>query len=82
MFPSASRVPQVSAQQSRTVTIPNLAPGAYRVVAFDKEQELDPSDPERMALLTANSVVINVSAGSTAHVQLDIQKSGNEGATQ
>jgi hypothetical protein len=62
----------------------NLAPGTYRLVAFDKPEEIDMDDPQSMARITSQGQTVTVEAGATASVQLDViqtAQSGGEGPT-
>lgn len=56
-----------------TFTSPPLAPGAYRVLAFDRAQtELEYRDPEAMQAFEGKGPVVQVSGGQKEHVRLQV----------
>jgi hypothetical protein len=59
--------------------LPNLAPGAYRVVALDTFQNLDAMDALELAKLADRGKSVSVVAGGTVNVQLDVIKTSVEG---
>jgi hypothetical protein len=67
----------VSGQGPGQVTIPNLAPGTYRVVAFDHYRQIDLSDAQGLERLTANAQTVTVTPGSSASVQVDLIHTGD-----
>jgi hypothetical protein len=81
MFPSAARIPEITVTEGAT-TLPNLAPGTYRVAAFDRRREIDLDDAQEMARLTSKGTTVHVEPGLTAHLQLDIVKTGEEEASR
>jgi hypothetical protein len=81
-FPTVGRIPQTVISLATESTLPNVAPGTYRVVAFDHSQEIDFSDPQAMARLTANGQTVKVEAGGMTRVQLDVPGSASGEASQ
>jgi len=71
-----SHIQPALSQGPGQVTIPNLPPGTYRVVAFDHFQEIDLSDAQSLARLTANAQTVKVTPGSSASVQVDLVHTG------
>jgi len=69
---TSSQIPQATGQQAQPVTIPNLAPGTYRVVAYDQYQQIDLGNPQQLAEIAAKGQTVTVSAGATASVQLEV----------
>jgi hypothetical protein len=59
-------------QASGQFTIPNLAPGSYRVVACDAPQEIDFHSTEGLAAWAAKGQTITVDPGGTASVELEV----------
>jgi hypothetical protein len=72
LFSTAARLPEGSMRANGTFTIPNLAPGSYRVVACDSPQEIDFHTPEGLAAWAGKGQTVSVEAGGTASVQLDV----------
>ena len=72
LFSTAARLPEGSMQANGTFTIPNLAPGSYRVVACDSPQEIDFHTPEGLATWSGKGQTVSVEASGTASVQLDV----------
>jgi hypothetical protein len=73
-FPSSSQMSSTVTQGSGRLMFANLAPGAYRVVALDKPEEIDIDDPVAMARWAAHGQTVTVEPGATASVQLDVFK--------
>lgn len=71
-------LPNLSWGASGKFTFSNLAPGSYRVVACDSFQQIEFRTPEGLAAWAGKGQVVNVEAGSTAHVQLDIALAAEE----
>jgi len=59
--------------------LPNIPPGAYRVVALDTFQNLDAMDALELAKLADKGKSVAVVAGGTVNVQLDVIKTSVEG---
>jgi hypothetical protein len=72
LFSTAANLPTGSLQANGQFTIPNLAPGSYRVVACDAPQEIDFHSPEGLAAWAGKGQTVTVEAGGTASVDLDI----------
>jgi hypothetical protein len=70
-FPSTAQISGEVAMGSGHINFGNLAPGMYRVVAFDKPEEIDMDDPQAMARITSHGQTVTVEPGVTASVQLD-----------
>jgi hypothetical protein len=75
LFASAGQVGQTVVQNSGQFTISNLAPGPYRVVAFDSQQEIDFHTPQGLAKYAAMGQTVTVEASGTANVQLGLAQS-------
>ncbi len=83
-FPSTSQLVGSATQGTGPLMFGNLAPGTYRVVAFDKLVEIDMDDAQMMARINSQSPTVTVEAAATASVQLDVfqtAQSGAEGTT-
>ncbi len=76
LFATAGQVSQITAQSSGQFTIGNLAPGSYRVVAFDSLQEIDFHTPQGLAKYAAVGQVVTVEASAAANVQLEVSQTG------
>jgi hypothetical protein len=50
----------------------NLAPGSYRVVACDAQQDIDFHSPEGLAIWAGKGQTVSVDPGGTASVDLDV----------
>ena len=61
-----------SLQASGQFTIPNLAPGSYRVIACDSPQEIDFHSAEGLAAWAGKGQTVTVEAGGTTSADLDI----------
>ena len=83
-FPSTAQMAMAAGQTAGHFMFGNLAPGAYRVVAFDKSEEIDLDDVQMMARINSQSQTVTVEPGATATVQLDVIQTaltGGEGST-
>jgi len=57
----------------QVIASPPLAPGAYRVVAFDRPQpELEYRNPEAMRAYEGKGPVVRIAGGQTEHVRLQV----------
>jgi hypothetical protein len=57
---------------------PELAPGAYRLLAFDHpKQELEYRNPEAMRAYDSKGLVVRVAGGQKERVQLQISTSND-----
>ena len=77
LFPSSGPIRMSGGQASGEVSLPGLAPGSYRIVAFDAPQEIDFHTPEGLSKYAGMGETATVDAGGSAHVQLDITHTGN-----
>ena len=68
---AATAVPTGWASEGQFM-LANLAPGSYRVIACDSEQEIDFRTPEALAAWEGKGRVVTVNPGATATVQLDV----------
>lgn len=72
LFSTAARLPEGSVQANGQFTIPDLAPGSYRVVACDAQQEIDFHSAEGLAAWAGKGETVTVDPGGTASVELDV----------
>ena len=82
LFSTSQQLMQGSASQSGELAIPNLAPGSYRVIAFDHQQNIDFHSPEEMAKYSSMGKTVTVEAGGTVNVQLDSVESEGAGSSE
>ncbi|HKF46805.1 MAG TPA: carboxypeptidase-like regulatory domain-containing protein [Terracidiphilus sp.] len=77
-FPAATQIQiaSVSGEMGQPVTIANLAPGDYRVAAFDRRPEIDLDDKEQVAHKMAAAQLVHVQANGTATAQVTLTKLG------
>jgi len=81
-IPTGTRGPNLPGARGfpgRPGQLPNIAPGSYRVVALDTFQNLDAMDAQDLAKLADKGISVNVVAGGTVNVQLDVIKTSVEG---
>jgi len=71
-FSTPASLPQGSVESNGQFTIPNLAPGSYRVVACDAPQEIDFHSTEGLAAWTGKGQTVTVEAGGTASAEVDV----------
>jgi hypothetical protein len=76
------QMPQIRSIGDAPITIPNLAPGAYRVVALDSSQALLAGDPEEVTKLRELGKTVTVAPGGTTSVTVDVTQTGRLGADQ
>jgi hypothetical protein len=81
-FAHMGRIPQIPAGPIGNCEFPNLAPGTYSVVAFDRNVEIDSDDADELARISAQGQTVTVEAGGTAQVQIKLVRSGEESASQ
>jgi hypothetical protein len=81
-FANPAQIPMSVSSGGSAVVFGNLAPGPYRVVAFDQPQEIDMEDQQALARLTGGGQTVTVEAGGTATVQLDMVKTAGEEGTR
>ncbi len=72
LFATSEQIKMGGMQGSGQTTITGLAPGSYRVVAFDAPQEIDFHTPEGLAKYAGQGETVTVDAGSSASAQLDV----------
>ncbi|MGB9032403.1 MAG: carboxypeptidase-like regulatory domain-containing protein [Acidobacteriaceae bacterium] len=72
LFSTPAQLPEGSMDSSSQFTIPMLAPGSYRVVACDSQQDIDFHSPEGLAAWAGKGQTVTVDPGGTASVELDI----------
>jgi hypothetical protein len=72
LFSSTAQIPQMPIQGPGQFTIPNLRPGAYRVVALDRYIALDEHDSKALSNLSSQGKEVTVEANGIANVQLEI----------
>jgi hypothetical protein len=82
LFASTGPAGQGGGQATGQFTIANLAPGPYRVIAFDTRQEIDFHTPEGLAKYAGKGQNVTVEAGGTANAQVDLIRSTNSGDEQ
>jgi hypothetical protein len=72
LFSTPTRLPEGSMESTGQFNIPMLAPGSYRVVACDAQQDIDFHSPEGLAAWAGKGQTVTVDPGGTASVELDI----------
>ncbi len=72
LFATSEQIKMGGMQGSGQTTINGLAPGSYRVVAFDAPQEIDFHTPEGLAKYAGQGETVTVDPGGSANAQLDI----------
>ena len=77
LFSTSQQLMQGAASPSGDLSIPNLAPGTYRVIAFDHQQNIDFHSPEEMAKYSSMGKTVTVEAGGAVNVQLDSVETEN-----
>jgi len=79
-FASAARIPQMTLGNAGDFDLPRIPPGTYRVIAFDKEQQINLDDAKEMARWNSLGQLVKVNPGGTATVQLEVIKTTELGA--
>jgi len=71
---TASQIPQAQGilQRPDPVIIANLAPGTYRVVAYDRSQEIDLNSPQQLAEIASKGQTVTVTPGATVSIQIEL----------
>lgn len=70
---SSGQFTEIGVRSDGTFDSPGLAPGAYRVLAFDEVQrELEYRNPEAMQVYDSKGQVVRVTGGQTQQVQLQL----------
>ncbi|HEX3661362.1 MAG TPA: carboxypeptidase-like regulatory domain-containing protein [Acidobacteriaceae bacterium] len=72
LFSTTNRVPDTLLRDNNQFTLPNLAPGSYRVVACDARQEIDFHSTEGLAAWSGKGQVVTVDPSGTANVELTV----------
>ena len=81
-FAYTGRIMPMPAGSIGNFELPNLAPGTYSVIAFDRNIEINMDDTDGLARISAQGQTVTVEAGGTAQVQLNSIHSGQESASQ
>jgi hypothetical protein len=81
-FAYMGRIPHIPAALIGNFELPNLAPGAYSVVAFDRNIEIDTDDADGLARISAQGQTVTVEPGGAAQVQLKLVHSDEESTSQ
>jgi hypothetical protein len=82
LSPATSRMPQVVARDTGQFSMSNVAPGSYRVLAFDRPVEIDATDAQAIAKYAGQGQTVTVEPNGSANVQLDVIRTGNEDSEQ
>ena len=69
-FPTTTPLQRTESQNGLPFSFANLTPGAYKVVATDKE--IDPNDTAQLAPYAAKGQDVTIEASGTENLQLDI----------
>ncbi len=80
LFPSSGSIRMSGMLGSGQATISGLAPGSYRVIAFDAPQEIDFHTSDGLAKFSGMGATTTVEANGTANVQVEIVHTGNTDA--
>ncbi len=72
LFPSSASVQDLMPNDNGQFSFYHVAPGSYRVVACDTQQDIDAHSPEGMAAWAGKGSTVTVDANGTANVQLDV----------
>jgi len=72
LFASSEQIKMGGMQGTGQATITGLAPGSYRVVAFNAPQEIDFHTPEGLAQYAAQGETVTLEAGGSANAQVDV----------
>lgn len=68
---------EVAVFQDGTFNDPQVAPGTYRILAFDRQQpDLEWSNPDAMQAYDSRAQVIRVGPGQTEHARLRLVRTG------
>lgn len=73
LFSTASQLPQWVVTDDAPLNLMGLAPGAYRVVACDAQQEIAYHSPDAVAAWAGLGQMVTVEAGGTANVSLTLE---------
>jgi len=72
LFPSAAGVQDLTPNDDGHFSFYHLAPGSYRMVACDTQQDIDSHSPDALAAWAGKGSTVTVDAAGTANVQLDV----------
>lgn len=81
-FPAAMPIQEMSALSGQSAMIGNLAPGDYRVAAFDGRPSIDLDDKDGLSRMMAGAQTVHVEAHGTATVQLSLTRLSGAGAAE
>lgn len=76
LFAFSGSLPEGHQTSGGQFSITNLAPGSYRVLAFDAPQEIDFHSPQSVTKYTGKGQDVTVEAGGTANAQIDVIQTG------
>lgn len=78
-FPDQSLLPdpQLTVSNAPDNYLATLAPGSYRIYAFDPEETANFADPELLAKFASRAAHVTVSANSTANVSMNLIHTGD-----
>jgi hypothetical protein len=71
-FATASRIPEMTLGNPGQITWNQIPPGTYRVLALDRDPEINLDDAKEVARWSGLGQVVKVNPGSTATVQLEL----------
>ena len=83
-IPARGRISRLANSNSATagpVSLPNLAPGTYHVIALESWLDLESLDDQELARLEEKGKTVTVPAGGTVAVQLDVINRDDEEPT-
>ena len=69
---SPGRFTETQASPDGSFQVQQLPPGAYRILAFDRRQELEYENPEAMRAYEGKGPVIRLAPGQTEHVRVSL----------
>ena len=69
---STGRFTETQAAPDGSFQVQQLPPGAYRILAFDRRQELEYENPEAMRAYEGKGPVIRLAPGQTEHVRVSL----------
>ena len=70
---STGQFAEMGVSPDGTFSSPSLAPGEYRVLAFDRQQtELEYRNPEAMKMFDGRGAVVQIAGGQSEHVTLQV----------
>jgi hypothetical protein len=81
-FQTSSQIPQGQGRGTQPIALGDLAPGVYRVVAYDRFQQIDLSDSRQLAEIASHGQTVTVGAGATVSIQLDLIHGSGDGSPE